>query len=57
MTETPGDDDIPSGMPDEDAPEAQPLGPSETDPDGEATEPGADAMPGIPTEGEPPSAG
>jgi hypothetical protein len=51
------DDTAPSGMPD-DAPEGQPLGPAETDPDGEG-EParGEDAMPGIPTEGEPPSGG
>jgi hypothetical protein len=47
--------DAPTGMP-EGAPEADPLGPPETDPDGEHTEPGAENMPGIPTEGEPPAA-
>ena len=38
--------------------EAEPLGVRSADPDGEG-EParGKDAMPGIPTEGEPPSAG
>jgi hypothetical protein len=47
-------DDAPSGLPDDDAPEAQPLGVPE-----DADEPGhgADHMPGIPTEGEPPSSG
>ena len=50
------DDTAPSGMPD-DAPEGQPLGPEETRPDGEGDPPrGEDAMPGIPTEGEPPAA-
>ena len=57
MTEITGDDDIPTGLPDADAPEATPLGPEETDPDGDQTEPGPEAMPGIPTEGEPPTAG
>ena len=51
------DDTAPSGMPEE-APEGQPLGPPETDPDGEgAPRRGEEAMPGIPTEGEPPSGG
>lgn len=47
----------PTGLPD-DAPEGQPLGTIEEAPEGEA-EPrrGADHMPGIPTGGEPPSAG
>ena len=51
------DDTDPTGMP-EDAPEGQPLGPPETEPEGEG-EPqrGEKAMPGIPTEGEPPSGG
>ena len=51
-------DDAPTGLPDQEAEEAPPLGPEESDPDGEG-EParGADAMPGIPTEGEPPSGG
>jgi hypothetical protein len=49
------DQDAPSGLPAER--EEQPLGPSETDPEGEG-EParGEDAMPGIPTGGEPPAA-
>jgi len=50
--------DIPSGMPEEDAPEAAPLGVPEADPEGEGeTQRGEAAMPGIPTEGEPPSGG
>jgi hypothetical protein len=51
------DDVAPSGLP-EDAPEGQPLGPPETHPDGEG-EParGEEAMPGIPTDGEPPTGG
>lgn len=57
MTDISGDDDIPTGLPDEDAPESTPLGPPEADPDGTDTDPGAEAMPGIPTDGEPPSAG
>lgn len=44
--------DVPSGLPSEDSPEADPLGPPETDPDGEE----AADMPGIPDEGEPPAA-
>ena len=51
--ETPAD--VPSGLP-PDEPEEQPLGPAETDPDGEHIEPGPEAMPGIPDEGEPPAA-
>jgi len=48
----------PSGMPDPDAPESEPLGVPEAEPEGEGeTQRGADAMPGIPTEGEPPSGG
>jgi hypothetical protein len=51
------DDDVPTGLPDE-AQEGQPLGPPETRPDGEGDPPrGDDAMPGIPTEGEPPTGG
>jgi hypothetical protein len=50
-------DDAPSGMPDG-APEPEPLGPGEDRPEGEGEPPrGADAMPGIPTEGEPPTDG
>ncbi|MDX6726830.1 MAG: hypothetical protein QOK49_1635 [Baekduia sp.] len=52
--ETP-DTDIPTGLP-EDQPEDPPLGVPEADPDGEHIEPGAESMPGIPTEGEPPAA-
>ena len=47
--------DIPSGMPD-DAPESDPLGVPEADPDGDETPSGPEAMPGFPTEGEPPAA-
>jgi len=49
-------DDAPSGLPPE-QPEEAPLGVPEARPEGE-DEPrrGADAMPGIPTEGEPPAA-
>ncbi len=44
--------------PDGDAPEAEPLGPAEPRPEGEGPpERGDDAMPGIPSEGEPPSGG
>jgi hypothetical protein len=51
-------DDEPSGLPDPAAPEPPPLGPTEAAPEGEG-EPrrGERAMPGIPTEGEPPSDG
>lgn len=51
------DREPPTGLPDE-AAEAQPLGTDEEAPDGDA-EPrrGEDHMPGIPTGGEPPSAG
>jgi hypothetical protein len=49
--------DAPTGLPD-DADEATPLGTTEEAPEG-ADEPrrGEDAMPGIPTGGEPPTAG
>ena len=51
------DRDAPSGLPDA-AGEDAPLGPPEADPDGDsATRRGEDAMPGIPTDGEPPSGG
>jgi hypothetical protein len=49
------DDDAPTGLPD-DQPEEQPLGVPEADPDGEHTEPGPAAMPGIPDDGDPPAA-
>jgi hypothetical protein len=49
--------EAPSGLP-EDAPEADPLGPSDARPEGDDEPPrGGEAMPGIPTEGEPPSGG
>jgi hypothetical protein len=50
-------DEAPSGLPPDQEHEEQPLGVTDADPDGE-DEParGADAMPGIPTEGEPPAA-
>ena len=55
--EHPDDDDIPTGVR-EDAVEEQPLGPPETDPDHDAAgERGPDTMPGIPSEGEPPTSG
>jgi hypothetical protein len=51
------DPDAPTGLP-EDAPEGDPLGPREVAPEGEAPpRQGEEHMPGIPTEGEPPSAG
>jgi hypothetical protein len=51
------DRDAPTGLPDQ-REEASPLGTTEEDPDGEG-EPrrGPDNMPGIPTGGEPPTAG
>jgi hypothetical protein len=50
-------DEAPSGLPDE-ATEGQPLGPTEAAPEADA-EPrqGEEHMPGIPTRGEPPTAG
>ena len=61
MTERPEreDEEAPSGMPAQHGEaEAEPLGAPKADPEGEG-EParGEEAMPGIPTEGEPPSAG
>jgi hypothetical protein len=51
------DDTSPTGLP-EDAREGQPLGPAAPEPEGDGDPPrGEDAMPGIPTEGEPPTAG
>ena len=50
-------EDAPTGMPDG-SPEAEPLGPPEERPEGDGEPPrGDEAMPGIPTEGEPPSDG
>jgi hypothetical protein len=52
-----GAGDGPSGLPDQ-AEEATPLGTDDADPDGEGDRArGAEAMPGIPTGGEPPDAG
>jgi hypothetical protein len=48
-------DDAPTGMP-EDEPESTPLG-VDADPEERAPEPGEDAMPGIASEGDPPSSG
>jgi hypothetical protein len=49
-----GDDDAPSGLPGEEEQDT-PLGvPAEADPDEDAH--GPDAMPGIPTDGDPPAA-
>jgi hypothetical protein len=51
------DRDAPTGLPDE-AEEATPLGTTDEAPEGEADpQRGADAMPGIPTGGEPPTSG
>jgi hypothetical protein len=51
------DGDAPTGLPEESTEEA-PLGTTEESPEGEGdTQRGEDAMPGIPTEGEPPNAG
>ena len=50
------DREAPTGLPTDQ--EEEPLGPTETTPDGEGDPPrGEDAMPGIPTGGEPPTAG
>ena len=47
----------PSGLP-PDQPEEEPLGVRQAEPDGEDETPrGPEAMPGIPTEGDPPDAG
>jgi hypothetical protein len=50
--ETHPDDDVPTGLPDEE-PEEPPLGVQA----GEEPERGPEGMPGIPSEGEPPAAG
>ena len=53
--ETPeSEDDAPTGLPTQSY-EAVPLGTTEEDPDGKPE--GENAMPGIPTGGEPPTAG
>jgi hypothetical protein len=55
--ETDRDEDAPTGLPTQSY-EAVPLGTTEERPDGEDDPPrGENAMPGIPTGGEPPSAG
>jgi hypothetical protein len=46
----------PSGLP-EGAPEAEPMGVPEAEPDSEVTDRSPEGMPGIPTDGEPPSGG
>ena len=52
----PADESVPTGIPDDDAPEPEPLG--TPDPDAEdAPDTGPAAQPGIPTEGEPPVSG
>jgi hypothetical protein len=48
-------DEAPSGMPPGE-PEEEPLGVPETAPGDDEPEPGPGAMPGIPSEGEPPAA-
>jgi hypothetical protein len=48
------DDEVPTGLPE--GHEEEPLGVPEADPDGTETEPGPQAMPGIPDQGEPPAA-
>ncbi len=53
MSDEPRTDDVPTGLPEEE-PEATPLGVPE---DEDAPEPGADAMPGIVTDEDPPDAG
>ena len=50
--ETPEHDDVPTGLPDDEH-EEPPLGVQE----GDEPDRGPEAMPGIPTEGEPPTAG
>jgi hypothetical protein len=50
------DESVPTGMPDDDAPEPEPLGNPDPDAD-DAPDTGEGAMPGIPSEGEPPDAG
>ena len=50
-------EEAPSGLP-PDQPEEEPLGVPDAAPEGDdEPERGEDAMPGIPTEGEPPAAG
>jgi len=49
-------DEAPSGMPPGE-PEEEPLGVPETERDDDEPEHGPAAMPGIPSEGEPPAAG
>jgi len=54
--ETDREDEAPTGLPEGE--EAPPLGVPEARPEGEGdTEHGEDAMPGIPTQGEPPTSG
>jgi hypothetical protein len=52
MTSDDADDEL-TGLPDPDSPEPEPLGTTDADPDGEGKPSrGADAMPGIPADGE-----
>ena len=53
---SPEDESAPTGMPDDEAPEPEPLGTPDPDPE-EAPDTGAPAQPGIPAEGEPPVSG
>lgn len=55
MDDDPKPDEVPTGLPSEDELEPPPLG--APDPDHDAPETGAEAMPGIVTEGDPPDAG
>jgi hypothetical protein len=48
--------EAPSGLPPDQDDEEEPLGVPEADPEGDDAN-GADSMPGIPTEGEPPTSG
>ena len=51
------DDAMPTGLPDADAPEDDPLGNPDAAQDEAEAPHGEDAMPGIPSEGEPPTGG
>ncbi|HYF28599.1 MAG TPA: hypothetical protein VD931_22860 [Baekduia sp.] len=48
--------EAPSGLPPEQDKESEPLGVPDADPEGEDAN-GTETMPGIPTEGEPPTSG
>ena len=53
---SPEHEPVPTGMPDDDAPEPPPLGGPDPEPE-EAPDSGPAAQPGIPSEGEPPTSG